>query len=547
MARCRVRRRRACIVERPGLTGPARSCGGRSGRPRRAGGGPRPSSSRTTQSNASSKASGRSSTVEPGPISARCSRRAPRVDARGARGPARPVRPRGALRHSGARRRRRPRRARSCWAWPKASFPPDGSRALRCSPSPSVARSGRRCAARRGRRDERRTYLAALACRARRGGCSIPVRAASASLIHRRGSPARCRRAERLVESFDAELARSARSARLAARARPPRAASVAAGSPRGASARRGETRSSRVASPRSQARIGDAFCEWEGNVGSPRRARDRRHGAVRDRARDVGGAAPRTTCSGTCCGVREQDDVADVDELEAAAPRHARPRGARAARPRAPRRRAADQLALPFESEVSVDASRRATRSSEWPTRCSPSSSWWVPRPYPILWDVEKRRIVRDVVRTLASDEPATRAARRRASLRRDEQPPFTLTLPSGRVLSVHGAIDRVDRLHDRLRVIDYKTGQRREPRRTSWPASGPGRCCSSRSTGSPRKPSSTPHAPVSAGYWYVSSKGGWKYVSIPIDGEVKERFLATLDTISTRHRRRHLPREPR
>ena len=38
-----------------------------------------------------------------------------------------------------------------------------------------------------------------------------------------------------------------------------------------------------------------------------------------------------------------------------------------------------------------------------------------------------------------------------------------------------------------------------------------------------------------MDAGYWFVSAKGGWKSVSIKVDAEVKQRFLATLDTIST------------
>jgi hypothetical protein len=42
-------------------------------------------------------------------------------------------------------------------------------------------------------------------------------------------------------------------------------------------------------------------------------------------------------------------------------------------------------------------------------------------------------------------------------------------------------------------------------------------------------------PAAPVAAGYWYVSSKGGWKDVIIPIDDAIQERFLHSLETIST------------
>ena len=38
-------------------------------------------------------------------------------------------------------------------------------------------------------------------------------------------------------------------------------------------------------------------------------------------------------------------------------------------------------------------------------------------------------------------------------------------------------------------------------------------------------------PAAPVAAGYWFISSKGKWKRVFIPIDEQIRERFMQSLD----------------
>ena len=103
-----------------------------------------------------------------------------------------------------------------------------------------------------------------------------------------------------------------------------------------------------------------------------------------------------------------------------------------------------------------------------------------------------------------------------------------------AGRRLRFRGTIDRIDRLHDRLRVIDYKTGTT-ESEASVRAGIASGTLLQLPIYGLAAQAEFDPAAPVAAGYWYVSSKGGWKDVIIPIDDAVQERFLHSLDTIST------------
>jgi RecB family exonuclease len=281
------------------------------------------------------------------------------------------------------------------------------------------------------------------------------------------------------------------------------------------------------------EARSGDAFSEWEGNVGTHEELAI--GGTVLSAtALETWAACPAHYLFKNVLGIREQDDVDDVDELEA---RH---RGTlvHAVLERLGRehlgRHSADQLPLPLEPEfvpwtlTGRDAIERVADEVFAEFDLSGFA------PYPILWEVEKRRIVRDVVRTLAKDDPDAMLLAVEHRFGGDEQPPFTLTLPSRRVLSFRGMIDRVDRLHDGLRVVDYKTG-RAEGQDEVEAKIRAGTRLQLPLYGLAAQQEFDPHAPVDAGYWFVSAKGGWKSVSIKVDPEVKQRFLETLDTIST------------
>ncbi len=156
---------------------------------------------------------------------------------------------------------------------------------------------------------------------------------------------------------------------------------------------------------------------------------------------------------------------------------------------------------------------------------------------PYPILWTVERKRILRDVMRTLDKDPEGAilLAVEHHFGNVEKGEPSFSLSLENGRTLHFRGSIDRVDRLHDRASGDRLQDRLAREREEGAHRASQPGCCCSFRSTVSPRRQMFDPDASVSAGYWYISSKGGWRSVDIPIDDEVRDRFVTTLDTITS------------
>jgi ATP-dependent helicase/DNAse subunit B len=233
---------------------------------------------------------------------------------------------------------------------------------------------------------------------------------------------------------------------------------------------------------------------------------------------------------------VREQDDVAEVDELEA---RH---RGSivheileRLGNEHLTRYLAkADQMPLPLDTfswtVTAREVVEQVTRDvlDEWERRGA--------APYDILWSVEKKRILRDVLRTLDTDATDVELIAVEHGFGNPADPdekPFSLELPSGQTLHFRGKIDRIDRLHDRIRVIDYKTGTT-ENEGTVRAGIASGTLLQLPLYGLAAQAEFDPAAPVAAGYWYVSSKGGWKDVIIDIDEDIEERFLESLDTIS-------------
>ncbi len=240
---------------------------GCSGRPRRDGDGPRPSSRPTTRSSGWSKASVRSSRSSrvrsvgrrPRRTSRRCWRCLPVVGAR------------SATECSAGR-------CATSWAststsssssgWPRVTSRPTGVESTVLSASERDADRVAVRAAARGRE----TSAARTSLRSRRrrvGGCSRPRAAAVRSRIEAPWLADAPQRATRSRSSRSTRSSPTDRAGRVVARARPPRAASGArAPHSRSASPRRARTQSSRVGSPRSQLGSSDAFTEWEGNVG---------------------------------------------------------------------------------------------------------------------------------------------------------------------------------------------------------------------------------------------------------------------------------------
>ena len=409
----------------------------------------------------------------------------------------------------------------------EGAFPPTGVSAALLS---ETERGAIGSPLQRGARatDERRTYLSALGAAPTRW--LLHPRAGSERVAHPSPWLDGTSSNERMIESFDAELARpSEPSASLqehdlrALRAWPSVALAQHPLVEHDPELARG------LAAIRT--RSGDEFSAWDGNVGpSPHLVLDA--AVLSATALETWAKCPAQYLFRYVLRVREHDDISDVDELE---PRH---RGSlvhevleRLGREHIERRDA--QPRLPFGSEVpwAVAASDAAERVAD---EVFTDFELLGSAPYPLLWQVEKRRIVRDVLRTLASDERAAQLLGVEHKFGRDEQPPFILALPSGRILQFSGAIDRVDRLYDRLRVIDYKTGQR-ENEKNVLAGIRSGRLLQLPLYGLAAQAQFDPDAPVSAGYWYVSAKGGWTQVSIPIEGEIAERFFATLEAIAS------------
>ena len=282
----------------------------------------------------------------------------------------------------------------SCSAWPRASFPPTGvdssvlsyaERAVIGSPfAPRAARAS----------DERRSYLAAVASARQAVARHAEGRRRSSRPSRRRGWPdAPCQRRghDRLVRRGAREPTRASR---IVAGARPPGAATgPAPASLATIPLDRVRDRGSRVGFAAVAARLGDEFTEWDGDVGAHPQLDVGDTLAVGDLAADVGRLPALGTSSATCSRVREQDDVAEVDELEA---RHrgtlvhkilegsARVHLARTREPQS-------QLGLSRRTSP-VDGHGARGRRSESPMMSSTSSSGFGGAPYDILWTVEKQ-----------------------------------------------------------------------------------------------------------------------------------------------------------
>jgi ATP-dependent helicase/nuclease subunit B len=283
------------------------------------------------------------------------------------------------------------------------------------------------------------------------------------------------------------------------------------------------------------EARTSDAFSEWEGNVGAHEQL------AISDRLLSATALQTWASCPAhylfkNVLGVHEQDDVADVDELEA---RH---RGSmvhlileRLGREHLNQLIAgADQLRLVFPGSGSWTVTARDA-ITEVTEEVFAEFELLGSAPYPILWEVDKRRMVRDVLRTLDSDEAdAMLLAVEHKFGEGEGERPFVLQLDDGRELRFRGAIDRVDRLHDRLRVVDYKTGKD-ETEASVREGIAVGTLLQLPLYGLAAQAEFDPAAPVAAGYWYISSKGKWKRVFIPIDEQIRERFMQSLGLIAS------------
>lgn len=159
-----------------------------------------------------------------------------------------------------------------------------------------------------------------------------------------------------------------------------------------------------------------------------------------------------------------------------------------------------------------------------------------------PLLWRLERERITRDLAGFLDADE----------NLRRDKGvvplaaemafgmaeagsgPPVLVTLPDGITVALRGRIDRVDGAPggSRLVVLDYKSGSAspysalaKDPVKRGQLLQLPIYALAARGSHGP--------APVEAYYWFVTEEQGYKLVGYPVEKTVLEALHDALGTI--------------
>jgi RecB family exonuclease len=149
------------------------------------------------------------------------------------------------------------------------------------------------------------------------------------------------------------------------------------------------------------------------------------------------------------------------------------------------------------------------------------------------IFWQRDRARILDDLDRFLARDDAlrdteqaTTIATELRFGLPGAAQPAVPIALSDGRVVHVRGAADRVDRTADgRFLVIDYKTGKAYKSN-DSDPVVAGRRLQLPVYAHAARAAFDDPDAPALAAYWFVTTKGEFRWMALPLDDLVAARF---------------------
>ena len=158
-----------------------------------------------------------------------------------------------------------------------------------------------------------------------------------------------------------------------------------------------------------------------------------------------------------------------------------------------------------------------------------------------PLLWKLERSRILRDLAGFLDEDEalraehgvvPA--AVELAFGVRGAEQPPLVTSLDDGRSIAFRGRIDRVDRSPDgsRLLVLDYKSGSAQWYRQLDKDPLKRGRLlqlpvyalAAQQRYGD---------APVRASYWFVNEQANYDLAGYDVTEEKLQQFRDTLSVI--------------
>jgi RecB family exonuclease len=156
------------------------------------------------------------------------------------------------------------------------------------------------------------------------------------------------------------------------------------------------------------------------------------------------------------------------------------------------------------------------------------------------LFWHRDRRRILAELDRFLVEDTAVRAGSRLRTIATElrfgfdDGAPAVDLPLSDGRSLRFRGAADRVDTTEGgSLWIIDYKTG-----RPVGVPDDDP--TAAGRMLQLPvyahaaRASFGTPSTPVGAAYWYVSTRGAFKWAELVLSPEVDERVDEVLRTIA-------------
>jgi len=146
-------------------------------------------------------------------------------------------------------------------------------------------------------------------------------------------------------------------------------------------------------------------------------------------------------------------------------------------------------------------------------------------------FWDRDRRRLLAELDRFLVEDA-ALRERRGLTPVATElhfgfsgtEQPAVAVALSDGRTLRFRGAADRVDRGEQgELSVVDYKTGRTVGGLKLQLPIYAR----------AARAAFGNDATPVTAAYWYVSTRGKFERDEVPLDDETDARLDAQLRAI--------------